>query len=110
MSNLWNEEQETEARFAWRGVIERAAKRAEIGHKASENRGNEGKEHGGRGMIRGFVPVDFEALLKLGFVSIQWMLRIVPREFSLVDLNRGWSIVKIVRLREEKSKDADRIW
>lgn len=110
MSNLWNEEQETEARFAWRGVIERAAKRAEIGHKASENRGNEGKEHGGRGMIRGFVPVDFEALLKLGFVSIQWMLRIVPREFGLVDLNRGWSIVKIVRLRKEKSKDADRIW
>lgn len=110
MSNLWNEEQETEARFAWRGVIERAAKRAEIGHKASENRGNEGKEHGGRGMIRGFVPVDFEALLKLGFVSIQWMLRIVPREFGLVDLNRGWSNVKIVRLREEKSKDADRIW
>lgn len=110
MSNLWNEEQETEARFAWRGVIERAAKRAEIGHKASENRGNEGKEHGGRGMIRGFVPVDFEALLKLGFVSIQWILRIVPREFGLVDLNRGWSNVKIVRLREEKSKDADRIW
>lgn len=109
MSNLWNEEQETEARFAWRGVIERAAKRAEIRHKASENRGNEGKEHGGRGMIRGFVPVDFEALLKLGFVSIQWMLRIVPREFGLVDLNRGWSNVKIVRLREEKSKDADRI-
>lgn len=89
-SNLWNEE---EKRFAWRGVAWLKGRRSEPRHRAqstSENRGKRGKDGGS--MIRGFVPVDFEALLKLGRVDSMNVADCSPRilqRFGLVNLNRS---------------------